>query len=466
MITHNHASAVAKLAIILLFLLMPSFMPISIAPSALAEEAAPPGKLVKVVMLSRDGVRAPIPSQSELATWTELRWPFWYCSGKSDFTTPCDSGELTPRGLTLAEQMGTYYRTYLSEFLPPGQCPEVHEVFFWADTMQRTEETGLALLRGFRPPPCDGSKYFHKAKTSPDRIFHPVTADGKCKLDPVRAEREIMTRAGGSLSNVVQALELEFKPAQHTLQCCPSDRQSGLCQTTWTRTCGRSPPPPNTCTLTHSLVSCLVRHPDPPQTPTQVNLGGALRVASTFAEILLLEYANGFPLFEVGWGRITREQMTSVFRLHTKAFDLEQRTPYIASLQGSMLMQKMLLALNDETDGQPGSAPPGAKLVAYVGHDTNIANVAGMLSLSWLQPGYQSNQTPPAGALIFEVRQTDDGARNVHAYYAAQSLDDMHKVTGTTAIRTPVPISVCPNGSSCSPREFAKRVKLDPDCAQ
>jgi hypothetical protein len=68
MITHNHASAVAKLAIVLLFLLMPSFTPISIAPSALAEEAAPRGKLVKVVMLSRHGVRAPIPSQSELAT--------------------------------------------------------------------------------------------------------------------------------------------------------------------------------------------------------------------------------------------------------------------------------------------------------------------------------------------------------------------------------------------------------------
>jgi hypothetical protein len=32
-----------------------------------------------------------------------------------------------------------------------------------------------------------------------------------------------------------------------------------------------------------------------------------------------------------------------------------------------MLMQKILLALNDETDGKPGTAPPGAKLVAYVG---------------------------------------------------------------------------------------------------
>ena len=45
MSTHNHASDVANLSIVLLFLLMPSFTPTSIAPSALAEEAAaPPGK--------------------------------------------------------------------------------------------------------------------------------------------------------------------------------------------------------------------------------------------------------------------------------------------------------------------------------------------------------------------------------------------------------------------------------------
>jgi 4-phytase/acid phosphatase len=443
----------------LLFLLMPWFTPTAIAPSALAEEqAAPPGKLVKVVMLSRHGVRSPIPKQSELDTWTKSRWPRWYCGGGPDFMKACESGQLTPRGRKLAEQMGTYYQHPFAELLLVDRCPDANQVFFWADVTERTKETGLALLRGLLPH-CDTAKYFHVAQTSPDRIFHPVTADGKCKLDPERAKHEIMTRAGGDLSNVVRELELELKLAQNTLQCCQD-----LCRTTSIKTCLPPTTPPSTCTLTSRLMSCVVGQPE--KAPTQVHLGGALRVASTFAEILLLEYANGFPRSEVGWGRITREQMTSVFRLHTKAFDLEQRTPYIATLQGSMLMQKMLLALNDETDGKPGTAPPGAKLVAYVGHDTNIANVAGMLSLSWLQPGYQSNQTPPAGALIFEVRQTDDGARNVYAYYAAQSLDDMHKVTGTTAIPTPVPISVCPNGSSCSPREFAKRVKLDPDCAQ
>ena len=98
----------------------------------------------------------------------------------------------------------------------------------------------------------------------------------------------------------------------------------------------------------------------------------------------------------------------------------------------------------------------------------STANVAGMLSLSWRQAGYQTIQTPPAGALIFELRQTDAGARNVHAFYAAQSLDDMRHANGTSAVRTPVPIPGCGNGSNCRLDDFAKLVEraLNPDCSQ
>jgi len=199
-----------------------------------------------------------------------------------------------------------------------------------------------------------------------------------------------------------------------------------------------------------------------------VLLGGSLRVASTFAELLLLEYANGFPQSDVGWERISRDEMARVFRLHTTAFDLEQRTRYIAGRQGSALVKKILLALQSKTDGTPGTAPPGAKFVAYVGHDTNISNVAGMLRLSWQQPGYQQDQTPPAGALIFELHQSSSGSRYVSAFYVAQSLDDMRRVAGTTPQRASVPILGCSNESRCPLEHFAKLAThaLDPECAE
>ena len=91
-------------------------------------------------------------------------------------------------------------------------------------------------------------------------------------------------------------------------------------------------------------------------------------------------------------------------------------------------------------DGKPGSAPAGAKLAAYIGHDTNIANVGGMLGLSWQPPRYQKDQMPPAGALLFKLRERAPGERLVNVAYVAQSLDDMRNGTGTKSVRTPVAV--------------------------
>jgi hypothetical protein len=273
------------------------------APAALAQEQADPST-VKVVILSRHGVRSPIPSPDELATWTASSWPTWHCDDGD-----CKSGQFTPNGWLLAEQMGTHYQTYLSRLLP-AECPQQDQVFFWADNAERTEDTGYALLHGFRSSPsCNTKKlYFHTTSAKVDRIFHPVTSAGPCRLDPERAEAEILSRAKTEysssaptneiLSIVTKALDTPLKTIQNTLQCCRS-----LCQTTWEKTCRLPAPPPNVCTLTDRLPSCLVRITPRNKEgdlgagdqPVRVELGGALRVASTFSEILLLEYANKFP---------------------------------------------------------------------------------------------------------------------------------------------------------------------------
>jgi 4-phytase / acid phosphatase len=436
-------------------------MAAGLAPTAAMAAAqagsAPAGRLVKLVILSRHGVRSPIPSASELAGWTASPWPSWRCPAPDRPDRPCDPGQLTPRGRSLAAQMGAYYRAYLARLLPPEGCPSPQQVFVWADTDERTRETGLALLRGFRPN-CDSGRYFRIAPAGRDRIFHPVGNAGPCRLDAARAERDIAARAGGDLSGVAKSLERELAIAQHTLQCC----RPKLCRAT-ARKCG-VPPSEGACTLTDRLPSCLVRRPDAGG-PTRVQLGGALRVASSFAELVLLEYANGLPRSEVGWGRILRSRMPALFRLHTAAFDLEQRTPYVAALQGSMLLRRILGALADAGGGRPGTAPPAARFVAYIGHDTNIANVAAMLDLAWRQPGYRKNQMPPAGALIFELRQSRAGERTVHVFYAAQSLDRMRALKGRRPVITPVPVPGC---GRCSLAEFAELVdrKLDRDCSQ
>jgi 4-phytase / acid phosphatase len=251
------------------------------APPALAEEQATPiprGTLVKVVILSRHGVRSPIPKQSELDTWTESQWPIWRCPTKDEPNKVCDPGQLTPRGASLAQQMGIYYQTYsfAHDLISIESCPAKDDLFFWADTDERTVDTGRALLQGLVPR-CDISPYLHEASSPPDRVFHPVTSNGACKLDPDRAEKDILQQAGGSLARFNARIRQPLDTAQRTLQCC----RKSLCEIWWDA-CRLQPPPPAACTLVHNYTACLVRRPDR-AAPTRVELGGSLRVASLLA---------------------------------------------------------------------------------------------------------------------------------------------------------------------------------------
>ena len=303
---------------------------IGFAVTAQAQTTAEPaGRLVKVVVLSRHGVRSPIPSADELSSWSKSRWPAWVCDGK-----PCGRSQLTAEGARARPADGHLLRRYLSELVADA-CPAASDVFVWADLDERTQSTGRALLKGFRPS-CDGARYFHIANTKRDRIFHPVTKDGACKLDAARAEKAILERAGGDIAAYIagQKLGPEMSLAQKSLQCCDCAKLKSPCKDK-----------PTACSLT-GMPSCVIARAKGGDA-TSVQLGGSLRIGSTFAELLLLEYANGFRDGDVGWGRLSRSELAEVFRVHTAAFDLEQRTPYVAALQGSMLVSKILLALSD-----------------------------------------------------------------------------------------------------------------------
>ena len=97
--------------------------------SSQAEEA-----LVKLVVVSRHGVRTPIPPASQLAHWAAAPWPQW----------KQPPGALTPRGAELARIMGAYYRRYASEgqATTAAGCPPI---YVYADLTERTEATAKAL---------------------------------------------------------------------------------------------------------------------------------------------------------------------------------------------------------------------------------------------------------------------------------------------------------------------------------
>src|SRR5262245_10078193 len=200
------------------------------APTQSAAMRPPDPDLVKVVILSRHGVRSPLVKPEDLARWrpedATPPWPEWKCPDRPD--GKCKPGDLTPHGAELARRMGDYYRTNYRLF--SGNCPGSGELYFWADTDQRTKVTGQSLLRGLVPEcgedylhwlnkgagdperpavaelvqpaalkdVCETHEDQHKDKDqdkTTDQIFHPVTSGGACPLDVPRALAEMRKEA-------------------------------------------------------------------------------------------------------------------------------------------------------------------------------------------------------------------------------------------------------------------------------
>jgi 4-phytase/acid phosphatase len=89
--------------------------------------------------------------------------------------------------------------------------------------------------------------------------------------------------------------------------------------------------------------------------------------------------------------------------------------------------------------------PPQSRFVFISGHDTQLAELSGLLRLSWLIKGDQLNDTPPGSALIFELHQQAGGQLFVRTVFTAQSLDAMRAGQGDSPLRAPVYIPGCPS---------------------
>jgi 4-phytase/acid phosphatase len=160
---------------------------------------------------------------------------------------------------------------------------------------------------------------------------------------------------------------------------------------------------------------------------------GPLGIASTLSEILLLEYANGIPMNQVGFGRISRSDLTQILGLHSVYFDLSQETSYEAKVGASNLMSHILKTLDHLPSGNSRAVSGGfgldsSRFVFIAAHDTNIANVAGILQAHWYVPDEEPDPTSPGGGLVFELwRHPSDKSLWVRLKYISETLDQMHE---------------------------------------
>lgn len=340
---------------------------------------APRGLTVeRVVLLMRHGVRPPTKSPPMPAGTAAQDWPSW----------PTQPGWLTPHGGQAIERLGAWDGARLRRLgaLPARGCPAAGTVKVVADSDQRTIATADNWLRGLAPACTIPNE--HKPQDEPDPIFSAIET-GLGSYDVAAANRQVEAAVGPGGMAALDRANAALLRRLDTILCGAHPRGQ----------CGVSAEPSGLVPATAN------RRP---------KLTGALDRASTAAQILLLEYADGRPLAEVGWGRATPADVAALAAFHALEFNILARPPAIAAAN----LAGITPIIREGLTGQ-------AKLTMISGHDTNVANLGGLLGVHWSVPGLSRDDPAPGGAIVLEQLRDARGTRYVRAFYRAQTVQQI-----------------------------------------
>lgn len=160
----------------------------------------------------------------------------------------------------------------------------------------------------------------------------------------------------------------------------------------------------------------------------------------------MMEYADGMPASQVGWGLLNEAGISQIFRVYDALLDLEFRTPYLAKVQSSNLASHIVRSLVQAATGNAMGGTvgtPSDKIVVLTAANTNLAGLAGLLQFDWLVDGYQRDVAAIGGALVFELFQSQrTGEFIVRAVYIAQTMDQLRNQTPLTLAAPPANVPV------------------------
>jgi 4-phytase/acid phosphatase len=411
------------------------FCALPLAQPASAQAPARDAKLQLVIVLTRHGVRSPLTAQADLDKYSASPWPKWEVA----------PGLLTAHGYQLMKLFGAWDRTEFSAsglFTPTG-CADSTHVTILADIDQRTRETGKALSEGMFPG-CNVVVHSQPNGVT-DPLFSPRKA-GVGHPDSTIAAAAIAGRIGGDPDNLTDTYRPQLTALDRIL--------SG---------CGHLPLNPQRTSIFDIPASLKPGSGDSP-----VAVRGPLVTSSTLAENLLLEYTQGMSDADTGWGCLDAATLRFVMQANIAAWNYQDRTPTIARIYASNLLDHIRRTMEQSVTGKPVSGALG-KPVILVGHDTNIVTLAGALGIDWIADG-RVDDSPPGGALVFELWRSPKSGPFVRVAFTTQTLEQMRNAEPLTPTNppaeAPIFIPACSRPDlSCSWESFAAAMRQATDPA-
>ena len=166
-----------------------------------------------------------------------------------------------------------------------------------------------------------------------------------------------------------------------------------------------------------------------------------------------MQYADGFPLEDVAWGRLSSDTLSQTTRLITLQINIEMRLPYVNQVQSSNAASHVLRSMRQAVSGSDlrGAFGNGkSRVLVIISSDYYVAGLAGLLGLHWTLPGYQPDFCAPGGALVFELRQSKKSKEYlVRVFYTAQTFDQLRNLTPLTLEEPPATMQLTiPGGSN------------------
>ena len=357
--------------------------------SSAATAAGPELKLERVAILMRHGIRPPTTVQPISVQYSASAWPSWSVG----------PGLLTQHGAKGIALLAAADRAYFinAGLLPALGCPTTGQLTVRASKVPRAIETAKVWSKSLLPG-CNQTVQ-HPAKGAPDRLFH-ILDDQPAWFNGNRAYAAALAQAPkGALAAQAKDLASPIQLLESVLGCAAF-----------------------ACDLLKDP-STLVGRPH-----GRPKFQGALDVASTASETFLLEYVEGMPKSEVGWGRVTRDEIERLLIFNSIKFKYVDRPPYIAKAAAGPLARAILGALR---------APTGSRITLFAGHDTNLADLGGLLGLHWHPASYPADAVPPGSAIGFELFSDGQGRQIVRAFFRSQTMDQLRNLKPLSATDPP-----------------------------